>query len=247
MTKIVYASLIDATQNLAILDLIPDTHVWVKDCEGYFVFGNRLFIERFGFSTVEGLMGKDDFSLSSATMARHYRDDDDVVLRGGVVTDRLELIGGINRDVEWFLTSKWPIYDTKDHVIGSIGISRHLNQSERSTLPYRELGPTIDYITEHFASNITISDLASACNVSISALERRFRKHFGKPPHQYLTDIRLEHARHLLQESDKAVGTIALETGFSDHSHFTRSFRRRYGLSPREERCMRSNAQMKQD
>jgi len=99
--------------------------------------------------------------------------------------------------------------------------------------PFRELHAPVDYIARHFASDISVASLAGACNLSISALERRFRKHLDKSPRQYINEVRLDNARRLLLETNKPIGTIALETGFADHSHFTRAFTRKFGLSPR--------------
>lgn len=236
MTKIVFNSLIGAEQSFSLLELIPDTHAWVKSRSGVFVFGNRLFYQRFGISSMQGLTGKTDFDLAPADMAQRYREDDDQVLKGGVITDRLELILGQGDTVEWFLTSKWSVHDPEGNIIGSIGISRHLNRSERKAVPFRELGAPIDYIREHFASRLSVEALAKACNISVSALERRFKKHLEKTPLQYINEVRLENARKLLLETDKAIGTIAQETGFADHSHFTRAFTRQYKLSPSKAR-----------
>lgn len=233
MTKLVYDSLVGIGQSFAMLDLVPDTHAWVKDTEGLFVFGNRLFCERFGIDSPEGLIGKTDFDLAPPDMAQRYRADDDHVLKGGTVTDRLELIGGEKASVEWFLTSKWPIYHSGGEIIASFGMSRHLNKSERKAVPYRELSTPIEYIQAHFANALSVNELASACNLSVSALERRFKKHLGKTPHQYIVEVRLDHARRLLLETEKSIGTIALETGFADHSHFTRAFRKHFGSAPR--------------
>ena len=99
-------------------------------------------------------------------------------------------------------------------------------------MPYRELSTPIDYIQAHFADALSVDELASACNLSVSALERRFKKHLGKTPHQYIIEVRLDHARRLLLETEIPVGTIALETGFADHSHFTRAFRKHFGSAP---------------
>lgn len=232
MTKLVFNSLENIEQNFAVLELIPDTHAWVKDRDGLFVFGNRLFYERFGFSSMRGLVGKTDYDLAPVDMAQHYCADDDRVLEGGAVTDRLELILGKAESVEWFLTSKWPVYNQPGDIIGSFGISRHLNHSERKLVPYQELNAPIDYIQEHFASHLSVDELAHACNLSVSALERRFKKHLKKTPHQYITEVRLDHAKRLLLETEKGIGTIALETGFADHSHFTRAFSKHFGQSP---------------
>ena len=231
MTKLVFPDLDQLEQRFALLDLIPDTHAWLKDREGVFHFGNRLFYERFGINSLAELLGKTDYDLAPHDMASSYRFDDDRVLKGAVVTNRLELIRGVD-GVEWFLTSKWPVFNPFDEIIASLGMSRHLNRAERTAIPYRELAAPIDYIREHFAGRISVAELARASNLSVSALERRFRKHLGKTPHQFLTEVRLEQARRLLQQTDLAVGSIALEVGFADHSHFTRAFSRYYGYPP---------------
>lgn len=236
MTKLKYSSLDGAEQNFAMLDLIPDTHAWIKNTKGRFVYGNRLFFERFGFSSLQGLLGKCDYDIAPASLAEKYCSDDAQVLNGNVVNDRLELIIGERQAGDWFLTSKWPIYDFRDRIIGSFGISRHLNKTEGTALPLRELRAPIDYICQHFGSNLSVDALASACNISVSALERRFKRHLKKTPHQYINEVRLDNARQMLLETDKPIGTIALETGFADHSHFTRAFTRKFGVTPRSER-----------
>jgi AraC-like DNA-binding protein len=232
MTKLKFASLANAEQNFAMLDLIPDTHAWIKSTEGRFVYGNRLFFERFGISSMQGLVGKCDHDLAPPSLADKYTSDDCHVLEGNLVTDRLELINAENGSGDWFLTSKWPIYDLDSRVIGTFGISRHLNRTEGTTIPYQELRAPVDYICQNFASKLSVEDLASASNISVSALERRFRKHFNKTPRQYINEVRLDNGRQLLLETDKSVGVIAVETGFADHSHFTRAFTKQYGMTP---------------
>lgn len=236
MTKLVFDSLVGAERNFAMMDLIPDTHAWIKDAKGRFVYGNRLFYERFGFPSLQGLLGKCDFDIAPSYLAEKYVSDDAFVLAGGIVTDRLELVlsGGSNGD--WFLTSKWPVYNSNDSVIGTFGIGRHLNRTEGTTNPFRELRAPIDYICRHFDDDISVESLASACNISVSALERRFRKHLKKTPHQYITEVRLDNARQMLLETEKPIGTVALETGFADHSHFTRAFVRYFGITPSKAR-----------
>jgi len=134
------------------------------------------------------------------------------------------------------LTAEWPIYNPRDEVIASFGISRHLNRTEGTAIPFRELRAPVDYICQHFASSISVESLAGACNISVSALERRFKKHLGKTPRQYINEVRLDNARQMLLETQKPIGTIALETGFADHSHFSRAFVRQYAMTPRDAR-----------
>ena len=236
MTNLKYASLSGAEQKFAMLDLIPDTHAWVKDRQGRFVFGNRLFYERFGIYSLHGLIGKSDYDLAPASLAEKYCRDDAQVLEGAVVNDRLELILDEDDSGDWFLTSKWPIYNFQERIIGTFGISRHLNKTERTGIPFRELRAPIAYISRNFGERISVDALAKACNISVSALERRFRKHLGKTPHEYIAQVRLENARQMLLETDKPIGTIALESGYADHSHFSRAFFRYFGMPPRAAR-----------
>lgn len=243
MTNLVYPSLQGAEQSFALLDLIPDTHAWVKDVDGCFVYGNRLFYERFGFNSLATLLGKTDYDLAPAALAEKYCSDDIQVLQGSVVNDRLELMLAEGQAGDWFLTSKWPIYNLQGHIIGTCGMSRHLNKTEGTAIPFRELRAPIDYIHQNFASDISVQSLASACNISVSALERRFKKHLKKTPHQYISDVRLDKARQMLRETDKPIGSIALETGFADHSHFTRTFTRMFGIAPSKERRDRDKTQ----
>ena len=70
--------------------------------------------------------------------------------------DRLELIGG-GESVEWFLTSKWPVYNRREAIIGTAGISRHLNRSEQHSVPYRDLSAPINYIRQHFSGPISVA------------------------------------------------------------------------------------------
>lgn len=240
MTKLVFPSLAGVEQSFAMLDLIPDTHAWIKDTQGRFVYGNSLFFKRFGFNSLQGLLGKSDYDLAPASLAEKYCADDAQVLAGAVVNDRLELITAQHQTGDWFLTSKWPIYNPRDRIIGTFGISRHLNRTEGVANPFRELHAPVDYICRHFASDISVASLAGACNLSVSALERRFKKHLDKSPRQYINEVRLDNARRMLLETNKPIGTIALETGFADHSHFTRAFTRKFGISPRGERHARA-------
>ena len=171
MTKLVYPSLAGAEQNFAMLDLIPDAHAWVKDRHGHFVYGNRLFFERFGFNTLQGLLGKCDFDIAPPYLAEKYVSDDALVLGGGEVSDRLELILGEGGSGDWFLTSKWPIYDTRDRILGSLGISRHLNRTDRTAIPFRELrAPENHPPLSSFCPTVRASSVSWRAPVALSTM-----------------------------------------------------------------------------
>jgi AraC family transcriptional regulator len=76
--------------------------------------------------------------------------------------------------------------------------------------------------------------LAGIANLSIHAFHRGFRAAFGETPASYVRRLRLERAAWRLQLHGDSILSIALDCGFGDHETFSRAFRRRYGLSPRD-------------
>ena len=88
-----------------------------------------------------------------------------------------------------------------------------------------------DYLEENCNINISIEFLAGIAGLSPFHLIRVFSKEIGIPPHAYQTNVRIRHARNLLIQGLPIVQT-ALETGFVDQSHFTRSFKKVMGVTP---------------
>jgi len=88
------------------------------------------------------------------------------------------------------------------------------------------------WIRERLAETLRLEDLASEAGVSVHQLLIGFRQAFGTTPAQYVIRQRLRAARHLLVTTQKDITTIALETGFSSHSHLTRAFGKEAGRPP---------------
>ena len=90
------------------------------------------------------------------------------------------------------------------------------------------------YLQEHFCEPITITDVATALNYSPKYFSRLFVKELGIPFHEYLNDLRLNYAYHLIKYSNLSVGDVCYDTGFSSPSYFSKSFRQKYGISPNQ-------------
>lgn len=78
----------------------------------------------------------------------------------------------------------------------------------------------------------SLGSLARAVGCSPFHLTRLFRQNVGVPLHRYQLQTRLAMSLDLLLDTDRDLTTIALDLGFSSHSHFTASFRRSVGISP---------------
>jgi AraC family transcriptional regulator len=91
---------------------------------------------------------------------------------------------------------------------------------------------TLEVIHAQLDSRLTIDMLAREAGLSVAHFSRAFRETMGRAPHQYLLSMRLERARRLLEAPDASLSDVAHRTGFADQAHFTRLFKRSYGITP---------------
>jgi len=85
---------------------------------------------------------------------------------------------------------------------------------------------------DNFSFNLKLEEFAKLSARSLSAFKRDFKKQFDTTPGKWLVERRLQHAFHLLKNVGRTVTEAAFESGFEDPSHFSRSFRKLYGVSP---------------
>jgi AraC-like DNA-binding protein len=90
---------------------------------------------------------------------------------------------------------------------------------------------TRDLLAVRLADPPSLDDLAVAAGMSPFALLRAFRGETGLPPHAYLNQLRVRHARRLL-DGGLAPAIVAAEAGFADQAHLTRHFKRVVGVPP---------------
>jgi AraC-like DNA-binding protein len=85
---------------------------------------------------------------------------------------------------------------------------------------------------DNYCYNLRLEQYAELSNRSLSAFKRDFQKQFGTTPGKWLLEKRLHHAMHLLSRMNRTVSEAAFESGFESPSHFSRSFKERFGTSP---------------
>jgi AraC-like DNA-binding protein len=84
----------------------------------------------------------------------------------------------------------------------------------------------------HYRERMTLSDVAERLRVSPFHLSRVFKETTGTGLHQYVTQLRLRRALAHLEDPRCSLTEIALDLGFSSHSHFTAAFRQAFATSP---------------
>jgi len=212
-------------QLISMFDLLPDIIFWIKDKEHRFIYANQSFILNAGLKNLEQMVGKTDYDISPVHIARQFFSDDNKIINGQHVTERLEINMTQTGDSAWFSTSKRPIVNEFNEIIGSYGITRHLQKQAQVISGVDAIKVPVDFIREHYQEDFTIDDLAKVAHLSVSALERRFRKYLSKTPKQFINEVRLENAQKLLVETNIPISQVCVEVGFSDHSYFSKQFR----------------------
>ncbi len=99
---------------------------------------------------------------------------------------------------------------------------------------------TIIKVQEWFQENYTVpvrlDRVAAEFRMSVRSLNRRFKTATGVTPLHYLQEIRMEHAKQLLKQSNLAIAEISDAVGYQDTSYFSSLFRKQAGVTPREYR-----------
>lgn len=91
-------------------------------------------------------------------------------------------------------------------------------------------------IKNNLFSNLSMTELAQLCHLSLSSFKRKFSEVFDESPKKYINRKKLEKAASLLKSNDDRVSDIAYDVGFESIATFTRNFTAFYGKSPSEYR-----------
>lgn len=90
----------------------------------------------------------------------------------------------------------------------------------------------LEFIESHLDQPLTLQQLAQIAHLSEYHFARMFKVSFGMPPHQYVTERRLNQATRLLQSKQLSLSDIALRCGFSSQSHFSNRFKSHFKVTP---------------
>lgn len=89
-----------------------------------------------------------------------------------------------------------------------------------------------ELLSRTFTDNASLTSIARRLGASPFHLARTFKRVTATSLHQHRVALRLHASLGMLRDSSEEIGGIALDLGFADHSHFTVSFRRRFGVTP---------------
>lgn len=219
----------------SLFDHSPDIAFFVKDKEGYYISVNRSLMERHGLRSKGEALGKRTNDICPGELGRQAVEQDQRVLRTGrPLVEHLELHWARPHRPVWCLTTKVPIRDNADRVVGLVGYSRDLRLPlETADIP-KKFADALAEFEQSLSNEVTPAWLAARSGLSNQRLTRLVKRLFGITPGQLITKTRIAAGSRLLLESKLSVAEVAQVCGYYDQSAFTRAFRSATGFSPTE-------------
>jgi transcriptional regulator GlxA family with amidase domain len=126
------------------------------------------------------------------------------------------------------------------HISNAVALlrsDRELRKQDLSAIPPGRLAPwqlrrVKEYMHNDLSKTLHVKDLAAAARLSVSYFSRAFHHTAGEPPARYLRRCRVEQAQKMMLSTDRCLADIALDCGYTDQAHLTRTFRAFVGSSP---------------
>ena len=229
----VFEGLANPLAVLGLFEFLPEIYMYMKDREGRYIHANRVACEVMGAKSVREVVGKNDFDFFPPAVAAQYVEEDRRVVESArPLTNQVWLVPGKTGVPHWYLCNKIPLFDQGGQVAALAGVKRPYEQAGNAPTGYSRLLKVVEYVTGNFSRAIEVGELAELVQLSVSQLQREFGRLFGITPVQYIREVRVGVARHLLETSNQSLTNIAVQCGFYDQSHFTRQFKASTGITP---------------
>ncbi len=238
MSAIAALAAVDHAVVEQVFDQAPDVVFFIKDVHGRYVVVNQTLVERNGLRSKAQLLGCRAVDVNPGELGQIPTAQDRQVLASGrPILDLLELHWYAPQRPGWCLTTKLPLRDGKGGIVGIIGISRDVRAPvDPHDIP-AGVARAIRFLEAKFDEPVSPSSLAEIAKLPAARFARLIKRVYGLTPSQLITKTRLAAASRLLRETALSVAEVALESGFTDHSAFSRAFRAAIGVTPSEFRA----------
>jgi AraC-like DNA-binding protein len=208
----------------------------VKNLNSEFVFGTPSFMEMCGTHDPEKIYGKTDRAFFPLYLADQYIEEDQAVFSGEMIVDKHWMVPERKGVVTWCQSSKLPIQGKDGSIIGLMCTLNNFYVADDQLKSVTALTKAIKFIERNYSQKIKIEDCAEVAKVSMSTLNRNFRKVYQTSIAEYLTRFRIHAACHELKDTTLGMTEIALNCGFFDLSHFSKQFKKMMRMTPMQYR-----------
>jgi len=94
------------------------------------------------------------------------------------------------------------------------------------------LKTVLDLMSDNIEEPLSMTEIASEVGISVRQIERLFLRYLSRTPMKYYRDLRLEHARQLVEQTDMPLTEIAIASGFSTRAQLSKKFHEEFDLTP---------------
>lgn len=214
------------------MDALPNVGFYIKDINDRIVALNTRNCEISALKDELDAIGKKSSDLFPETISKECLARDALVRKTGKA-----VVGGINyatvdRSPKPTVYSVFPLHDGAGNLIGTMCGFYYTEKAGSSYIARTKLQPALEWLTKHIGENTPLEKLADLTRLSVTHFRRLFMETFKESPAKYALRLRLNHARELLETTERTVANIALDTGFYDQSHFVKTFRSIYKITP---------------
>jgi len=201
-----------------------------------------------------------DFKHERFDLAFSYLDEHVTALSSSFTTDIFEyksffgnviftisvLLSNLDFDVKNLENEKFSFFNKIDSAKTASGVVQQLQlfitkakeviTTKKAHSGFSNFQLILDYIEEHYAEPLSLSDVANTFHFNPSYLSSYFATHNKEGFNEYLNKIRIEEAVKLLLNTTTPISEISGLVGYSDHSYFCKVFKKQKGLSPSQYR-----------
>ena len=220
----------------AMMDVLPEIAFYMKDAEGRIMALNRRNCDICNIHNELDAVGQHSDDIFPPALAQSYIAHDALVRKTGQPMVNIRDTHTADRTNDCHVKNVFPLFDQTGTLIGTTCLYYKCPSVDGAPDWHAILKPVTEHIAKHYAEDITLEFLAAMVGTSVSSFRRQFTRTLGISPGRYLTAIRLNAARKLLETTEKLVSEIAVETGFWDQSHLTKLFKRERSITPGEYR-----------
>jgi PAS domain S-box-containing protein len=156
-----------------LIDSIPD-RIYAKDTDGRFTLKNEADARQMGADSTTEVIGKTDFDYYPSSLAAQYSTDDQNVIQSGQsLINREELFLDVEGNSGWMLTTKVPLRDKTDKVIGLVGIGRDITDRKQAEVKLAKLNRTLSLISGVNQSIVRIRVISelfeTVCHIAVKS------------------------------------------------------------------------------
>ena len=149
------------------------------------------------------------------------------IIRKMLEIPQLTLVNELRRNsmMQWFLSELIEEYQVL-----------HKNQDTYSYSAAAYVNYAKEFLAENYNRKVKVNDLAERIGINRSYLAKSFKKMIGCSPQQFLVNLRMEKAVTMLKNTEFPINQIAAEVGYENPLTFSKIFKQRYGISPKNYR-----------